>query len=212
MPLSHAKLWKALDALARREGTSPSGLARRAGLDATSFNPSKRFGPGEPPRPRWPSTESLTRVLEATGISLGAFAALADDAPPLVSTSIPLLGLAQAGADGFFDDAGLPLADGWEQTDLPSVKDSLLSLQIAGDSMTPLYREGDRVIVDRDATDVRKGDRVVVRTTGGETLAKEISAMTAREVILTSINPAYPARALPRREILWMARILWVSQ
>lgn len=211
MPLSHAKLWKALDALARREGTSPSGLARRAGLDATSFNPSKRFGPGEPPRPRWPSTESLTRVLEATGISLGAFAALADDAP-LVSTSIPLLGLAQAGADGFFDDAGLPLADGWEQTDLPSVKDSLLSLQIAGDSMTPLYREGDRVIVDRDATDVRKGDRVVVRTTGGETLAKEISAMTAREVILTSINPAYPARALPRREILWMARILWVSQ
>ena len=211
MPLSHAKLWKALDALARREGTSPSGLARRAGLDATSFNPSKRFGPGEPPRPRWPSTESLTRVLDATGISLGAFAALADDAP-LVSTSIPLLGLAQAGADGFFDDAGLPLADGWEQTDLPSVKDSLLSLQIAGDSMTPLYREGDRVIVDRDATNVRKGDRVVVRTTGGETLAKEISAMTAREVILASINPAYPVRALPRREILWMARILWVSQ
>ena len=211
MPLSHAKLWKALDALARREGTSPSNLARRAGLDATSFNPSKRFGPGEPPRPRWPSTESLTRVLDATGISLGAFAALADDAP-LVSTSIPLLGLAQAGADGFFDDAGLPLADGWEQTDLPSVKDSLLSLQIAGDSMTPLYREGDRVIVDRDATNVRKGDRVVVRTTGGETLAKEISAMSAREVILASINPAYPVRALPRREILWMARILWVSQ
>ena len=211
MPLSHAKLWKALDALARREGTSPSGLARRAGLDATSFNRSKRFGPGEPPRPRWPSTESLTRVLEATGISLGDFAALADDAP-LVSTSIPLLGLAQAGADGFFDDAGLPLADGWEQTHLPSVKDSLLSLQIAGDSMTPLYREGDKVIVDREATDVRKGDRVVVRTTGGETLAKEIAALNARDVILASINPAYPPRALPRRDILWMARILWVSQ
>lgn len=211
MPLSHAKLWKALDALARREGTSPSGLARRAGLDATSFNPSKRFGPGEPPRPRWPSTESLTRVLEATGLSLAAFAALADDAPP-ESASIPLLGLAQAGADGFFDDAGLPLAEGWEQTDLPRVKDSLLSLQIAGDSMTPLYREGDKVIVDREATEVRKGDRVVVRTAGGETLAKEIAAMNAREVTLASINPAYPPRALPRRDILWMARILWVSQ
>lgn len=211
MPLSHAKLWKALDALARREGTSPSGLARRAGLDATSFNPSKRFGPGEPPRPRWPSTESLTQVLEATGLSLGAFAALADDAPPEAS-SIPLLGLAQAGANGFFDDAGLPLAEGWEQTDLPRVKDSLLSLQIAGDSMTPLYREGDKVIVDREATDVRKGDRVVVRTTGGETLAKEVAAMNAREVTLASINPAYPPRTLPRRDILWMARILWVSQ
>jgi len=211
VPLSHAKLWKALDALAQREGTSPSGLARRAGLDASSFNRSKRFGPGEPPRPRWPSTESLMQVLSATGISLGAFAALADDAPP-EPRAIPLLGMAQAGADGFFDDAGLPLAEGWEQTDLPRVKDSLLSLQIAGDSMTPLYREGDKVIVDREATDVRKGDRVVVRTTGGETLAKEIAALNAREVTLASINPAYPPRALPRRDVLWMARILWVSQ
>ena len=211
MPLSHAKLWKALDALAQREGTSPSGLARRAGLDATSFNRSKRFGPGETPRPRWPSTESLMQVLAATGVSLGAFAALADDAPP-EPRAIPLLGMAQAGADGFFDDAGLPLAEDWEQTDLPRVKDSLLSLQIAGDSMTPLYREGDKVIVDREATDVRKGDRVVVRTTGGETLAKEIAALNAREVTLASINPAYPPRALPRRDILWMARILWVSQ
>src|SRR5690606_30732221 len=167
-----------------------------AGLDATSFNRSKRFGPGEPPRPRWPSTESLMQVLAATGFSLGAFAALADDAPP-EPRSIPLLGMAQAGADSFFDDAGLPLAEGWEQTDLPRVKDSLLSLQIAGDSMTPLYREGDKVIVDREATDVRKGDRVVVRTTGGETLAKEIAALNAREVTLASINLAYPPRSLP---------------
>jgi phage repressor protein C with HTH and peptisase S24 domain len=211
MPLSHAKLWKALDALAHREGTSPSGLARRAGLDATSFNPSKRFGPGDPPRPRWPSTESLTRVLEATGISLGAFAALADDAPA-ERRSIPLLGLAKAGADGFFDDAGLPLAEGWDQTDLPTRKDSLFSLTIDGDSMTPLYRPGDRVIVDLEASDVRRGDRVAVRTASGETLAKEIAAMNAREVTLASINPAYPPRAMPRRDILWMARILWVSQ
>lgn len=211
MPLSHARLWKALDALARREGTSPSGLARRAGLDATSFNPSKRFGPGEPSRPRWPSTESLTRVLEATGVSLGAFAALADDSP-VEDRSIPLLGLAMAGSEGFFDDAGLPLAEGWDQTDLPTRKESLFSLTIDGDSMIPLYRPGDRVIVDLEALDVRRGDRVAVRTVGGETLAKEIAAMSPREVTLASINPAYPPRALPRREILWMARILWVSQ
>lgn len=211
MPLSHARLWKALDALARREGTSPSGLARRAGLDATSFNPSKRFGPGEPPRPRWPSTESLTRVLEATGLSLAAFAALADDAP-IEERSIPLLGLAKAGTDGFFDDAGLPLAEGWDQTSLPTHKDSLFSLTIDGDSMAPLFRPGDRVIVDLEASDVRRGDRVAVRTAQGETLAKEIAAMNAREVTLASINPAYPPRALPRRDILWMARILWVSQ
>ena len=211
MPLSHAQLWKAIDGLARHEGLSVSALARRAGLDATSFNPSKRFGPGDPPRPRWPSTESLTRILDATGLSLGEFATLARDAverPP----TVPMLGMAQAGQDGYFDDAGLPVGDGWEQTDLPRPRDSLLSLRIVGNSMAPLYREGDRVIVDREATEVRKGDRVVVRTTGGETLAKEVAALTAKTVTLTSVNPAYETRSLARDGILWMGRILWVSQ
>ena len=211
MPLSHAQIWTAIDRLARREGLTASALARRAGLDATSFNPSKRFGPGEPPRPRWPSTESLTRILDATGVSLGDFAALAQDAVER-SRTIPLLGMAQAGLDGFFDDAGLPLAEGWEQTELPRPSASLLSLRITGDSMAPLYRQGDKVIVDREASDVRRGDRVVVRTTGGETLAKEISAMTAKGVTLASVNPAYPPRTIPRSDILWIGRILWVSQ
>ena len=210
MPLSHSKLWKALDNLARREGLSASGLAIRAGLDSTSFNPSKRFGPGDPPRPRWPSTESLTRVLEATRISLGDFADLAEDAS--APATLPLLGLAQAGADGFFDDAGLPTGDGWEQTELPRAAEGRFSLEISGDSMVPLYRPGDRVIVDPAQSTVRKGDRVVVRTADGETMAKEILALNARTVTLGSINPAYPPRAVPRRQIAWMARILWVSQ
>ena len=211
MPLSHGQIWKAIDGLARREGLSASALARRAGLDATSFNPSKRFGPGDPPRPRWPSTESLTRILQATGLSLGEFAAMAQDAPERPST-VPMLGLAQAGQDGFFDDAGLPVGDGWEQTELPRPKETLLSLRVTGDSMAPVYREGDRIIVDREASDVRKGDRVVVRTTGGETLAKEVAALTARAVTLASINPAYEPRVMARKDIVWMGRILWVSQ
>lgn len=211
MPLSHGQLWKAIDGLARREGLSASGLARRAGLDATSFNPSKRFGPGDPPRPRWPSTESLTRILNATGLSLGEFAEMARDAPERPST-VPMLGMAQAGQDGFFDDAGLPVGDGWEQTELPRPRETLLSLRVTGDSMAPVYREGDRIIVDREASDVRRGDRVVVRTTGGETLAKEVAGLTAKAVTLASINPAYEPRVVARKDIVWMGRILWVSQ
>lgn len=211
MPLSHTQLWTAIDGLARREGLSVSGLAKRAGLDATSFNPSKRFGPGTPPRPRWPSTESLTRILQATGVSLGDFATLARDATQRPAT-VPMLGMAQAGLDGFFDDAGLPTGEGWDATELPRPTDTLLSLKVSGDSMTPLYRADDRIVVDRAATNVRKGDRVVVRTSGGETIAKEVAALSARSVTLASINPAYPPRVLPRKDILWMGRIVWVSQ
>ena len=188
-----------------------SGLAKSAGLDATSFNPSKRFSPGTPPRPRWPSTESLTRILQATGVSLGDFASLAHDAVKRPMT-IPLLGMAQAGADGFFDDAGLPTGEGWDATELPHKTETMLSLRITGDSMAPLYRAGDRIVVDRAVGDVRKGDRVVVRTTDGETIAKEITALSARSVTLASINPTYPPRILPRRDIVWMGRIIWVSQ
>jgi phage repressor protein C with HTH and peptisase S24 domain len=66
--LTHSKIWTAIDALARRYGLSPSGLAKRAGLDATAFNRSKRVTPEG--RPRWPTTESVAKVLAATGASL----------------------------------------------------------------------------------------------------------------------------------------------
>lgn len=207
MPLSHQRLWRAVDRLAERQGLSPSGLARRAGLDPTAFNPSKREAAG---RPRWPSTESLNRVLEATDVSLAEFAALADDPGP--DPVLPLLGLAQAGQDGFFDEAGLPTGDGWGGADLPRPGRGVFSLEIVGDSMLPLYRPGDKVIVDRDGPEPRRGDRVVVRTVTGETLAKELSALTARALTLRSINPDHPDRVLPRAEVDWISRILWVSQ
>ena len=209
--LSHTEIWTAIDALAKRFDMSPSAMAKMAGLDPTSFNRSKRTSSDAEARPRWPSTESLTRVLEVAGLSLAEFATLAEDGDRRAPT-IPLIGLAQAGADGFFDDAGLPTGEGWDQTDLPLAHPGLFSLEISGDSMAPLYRQGDRALVDRDRTDVRKGDRVVVRTTTGETMAKEIASLTARSVTLNSINPAYEPRVIPRKDVDWIARILWVSQ
>ena len=96
--LTHSKIWTAIDALARRYGLSPSGLAKRAGLDATAFNRSKRVTPEG--RPRWPTTESVAKVLAATGASLDEFMHLLDDEGPAlrkVPQPIPLIGLTQAG-------------------------------------------------------------------------------------------------------------------
>ncbi|TIO63069.1 MAG: helix-turn-helix transcriptional regulator, partial [Mesorhizobium sp.] len=69
--LSHDRVWAAIDALAERYSLSASGLARRAGLDSTAFNKSKRLSSDG--RPRWPSTESLAKIIEATGASLEEF-------------------------------------------------------------------------------------------------------------------------------------------
>jgi phage repressor protein C with HTH and peptisase S24 domain len=71
MIITHEQVWRAIDALAADNATSPSGLARRSGLDATSFNRSKRINAHG--RERWPSMESIAKILTATGEPLEVF-------------------------------------------------------------------------------------------------------------------------------------------
>src|SRR5208282_860646 len=107
--MKHEDIWRALDTLAAENGLSASGLAKRSGLDPTTFNPSKRTMPDG--RPRWPSTESVAKVLRATGASLETFTSFVTGTKLVVGQAakrIPLIGLAQAGSAGFFDDAGYP--------------------------------------------------------------------------------------------------------
>ena len=65
--LTHSDIWNAVDRLAARAGLSASGLAKKAGLDPTTFNKSKRITPEG--RPRWPSTELVAKSLQATGVT-----------------------------------------------------------------------------------------------------------------------------------------------
>lgn len=211
--LSHHQIWAAIDALAASHSLSPSGLARRAGLDSTAFNKSKRLSSDG--RPRWPSTESLAKIMQATGASLVEMVALMDGRPARTMSprsGVPLIGFAQAGAGGFFDDAGFPVGQGWEEVDLPAgAGEGAYALQVQGDSMLPLYRDGDILIVEPGAA-VRKGDRVVVKTSGGEVMAKILASRNRTAIELVSLNPAHPDRTIPAAEIEWLARIVWASQ
>lgn len=205
--MRHRDIWRGIDSLAAHHGLTPSGLARRAGLDPTAFNPSKREGADG--RPRWPSTESLARVLEAVGEGFDDFAALVDGRRGAMA---PLIGFAQAGQDGFFDDAGFPVGSGWDEVRFPGLgAEPVYALQINGDSMEPAYREGDRIIVAPGA-EVKAGDRVVAKTVEGEVMAKVLARRNSRTVELASLNPAYPVRSFKPVEIAWLARILWASQ
>src|SRR3954471_14781368 len=113
--LTHEQIWTALDRLAERAGLSPSGLAKKSGLDPTTFNKSKRITPDG--RARWPSTESLSKALAATNNSLANFVSLIEDTARAVQ-SVPLLGFAEAGSGGYFDDGGFPVGKGWDQVGL----------------------------------------------------------------------------------------------
>ena len=210
--LSHAQIWSALDALGERYGLTPSGLARKAGLDPTTFNRSKRETPSG--RQRWPSTESIAKVLQATGASLDEFMALVSVSGALRRPTRPLISVAQPAAAGFFNDGGLVIGAGCDEIDAMAEADAdenSYVLEISGDAMSPLYRDGDVVIVSPSAP-VRRGDRVAVQTAAGEIMARELKRQTARTIELRAINPACPEQIIDRADVRWMARILWASQ
>jgi len=212
--MKHDDIWRALDTLAAEYGLSASGLAKRSGLDATTFNPSKRRMPDG--RARWPSTESLAKVLDATGASLELFTSLVTGSATVTTARpprrIPLLGLAQAGGNGFFDDAGFPVGGSWDEVSLPEIGDPhAYALEISGDSMEPVFRDGDMVVIS-PAAPIRRGDRVVLRTVAGEVMAKQLARRSAKRIELKSLNPEHRDRSFELMEVAWMHRVIWASQ
>ena len=208
--LTHDQVWSAIDALATRYNMSPSGLAKKSGLDATSFNKSKRVA--QDGHLRWPSTESVAKVLDATGATVDEFIELLSASSPRPQQALPLIGYAQAGVGGFFDDGGYPAGTGWDEVNFPGIQDTqAYALEVSGDSMLPLYRHGDRLIVAPNES-IRVGDRVVLKTLDGEVLAKELKRQTARIIELRSLNPDHPDLLFSMEKVAWVARIVWASQ
>ena len=92
--LKHADIWRAIDSLAARNSLSPSGLARKAGLDPTTFNKSKRTT--QQSKQRWPSTESIAKILFATNSTLAEFVELiGGESAGLLAQRIPGAGSCQ---------------------------------------------------------------------------------------------------------------------
>src|SRR4030088_2459801 len=103
--LTHDQIWTALDRLGAGAGLSPSRVAKPSRPAPPTFKKSKRVTPDG--RERWPSTESVSKALTATSSSIDTFVQLIGDSARTVQ-SVPLLGFAQAGTGGYFDDGGLP--------------------------------------------------------------------------------------------------------
>ena len=209
--LKHADVWRAIDRLAREYGYSASGLARQSGLDPTTFNKSKRVT--REGKLRWPSTESVSKVLGATGASLAEFVSFTSDGESAgVYRNIPLIGFVQAGASGIFEDVGYPMDGAWDKIPFPGLGDPYAyALEVAGDSMEPVFRDGDSIIVSPQAN-IRRGDRVFVKTKCGEVMVKALLRQSARKLDLQSLNPNHEDRSLLIEEIDWMARVVWASK
>lgn len=207
--LSHKQIWGAIDALAARHGHSPSGLARAAGLDPTTFNKSKRLGPQG--RLRWPSTESLSKVLQVTGASLEDFTALVSrgNGSKGPSRVVPFLSMKDLQRKKAFDENGDPLPQAWDKFAFPDFGDQkAFAVEISNDVAAPVFRNG-HVVVVSPAAELRKGDPVVLKAEGA-CLVMKLARQSAKKIELKPFNPALESRSFPRDAVEWMARIVWV--
>ncbi len=75
--MTHEDIWVAIEKFANAHQMSCSGLAKCSGLDATTFNRSKRYS--KEGKPRWPSMHSLSKILASTGASINDFARMIPD-------------------------------------------------------------------------------------------------------------------------------------
>ena len=209
--LQHDDIWRAVDRLASKYGMSASGLARKAGLDPTTFNKSKRAS--KDGKRRWPSTESVAKILDATGASLDEFVGLISNNHNGIATRrIPIMGLSQAGQDGQFDPAGSPAGGSWDEVLFPHVGDAkVFALEATGDALEPVYNDGDILVVSPDAS-IRRGDRVVAKLHSGELLVMRLVRQSAIKVELTPIFGGGGERTVDVANLAWISRILWASQ
>ncbi len=208
---THEDVWRAIDLLAERHGLSTSALARKAGLDATSFNRSKRVTTNG--RPRWPSSESLAKVLRCTNTSLAEFTLLMSGSADM-RLELPITDLAAPeGLGQRFDETGRPAGAEWRSMPCPGMDDAgAFALRIRGDGFLPVYRDGDVLIASVNVP-ARPGDRIILALGDGRGLLMRLQEQTPQHLMLHPLTAkAQNPIKLETARIAWIARILWATQ
>jgi len=211
---THPQVWDGIDKLAKEKGWSPSKLAREAGLDPTTFNKSKRHTNQD--KPRWPSTESLAKILDATNTPLAHFVGLMSDQAINLeidqSTRLRCLSLEDAVEGAHFDDAGFPADPHWDEIDFPGLADQhAFAIEVRGHDLLPTYRDGDLIVVS-PSSNVRRRDRVILKTTANTLEIGTLSRRTAQRLELDRFNGSGDNISMNVREVVWLSRIVWASQ
>jgi phage repressor protein C with HTH and peptisase S24 domain len=207
--LRHEDVWRAIDRLAKEHGLSASGLARRAGLDPTTFNRSKRAT--RDGRLRWPSTESIAKILSATGAGLPEFISYIGKGGG-VFRNLPVVALSKAGAEERFDATGRVVAKNWDEISFPNLTDlQAFALEVDDGDLAPVFRLGDILVVSPVA-DPRRGDRVVFKSRDGAVSVAVLKRRSARRVEFETLGTPSEERALALEDVQWMARVVWASQ
>lgn len=199
---THDDIWAAIDRLAEAKGMSASGLARQAGLDPTAFNRSKRISPNG--KPRWPSTESIAKILEVTDSTMsdlfdlmGGEAAIARNVPVLTYAAV------RAGR--------ITPVRGHDVLDIAfDIGDSAFAMTLDDERMHPILRKGAMLVADPEAR-LRTDDRALVYVRQRGLKGGIVGGLQKRVLTLLQPEHDFTAEDFAEGDIEWTARIMWSS-
>lgn len=207
--LKHPDIWRAIDELAEANGFSPSGLAREAGLDATTFNKSKRVG--NDGKKRWPSTESIAKILDVTSASFLDFAALVNKTT--LKTRLASIQLTVAAKGEHIDEDGQPTGKAWGKQTIAGTDDArAFAIEVNGNTLAPSFRNGS-LLVAAPGAKIAKGDRVAYATDNGSLAVREVTRVAGKSYELSPIGSARGAKVtLDRTALRVIAKITQIIE
>ena len=210
--LTHEQIWRGVDRLALHNGLTPSGLAKRAGLDPTTFNKSKRIT--HEGKQRWPSTESLSKILDATQTSFADFVGLIDQevATKPAPADMRLKSIRQSVISvASFDSAGFPVGNEWEDIEFPQIDDNhAYIIEIDKSNKTSFLRAGDLVVI-APSSSVRRHDRVLALASDRIMHFAILKRKTTSQVVLQPLDNLGMEYSLSTNSVLWISRIMWMG-
>ena len=209
--LRHRGVWNGIDNLAKKHGYSPSGLARAAGLDPTSFNKSKRRSISG--RNRWPSTESLAKILNVTGVSLAQFVELVGESAGSIGfRNYSAIKLSDASKRSAFTNDGMPAGKLWSTILAPEFGNSdAFAVKIINNDYNPVYAKG-AILIILPYRKIKSGDRVFLRTMNNSFILGEIIRKTQSETAVKQFMNKKRSITLSNSKIQFSHKIEWTLQ
>lgn len=207
--MKYEQVWDAVDKLASINGLSPSGLAKKAGLDATTFNKSKRIRPDG--KKRWPSLDSINKLLETCNVTFEQLYSLGgNDEYVSLNNTIPYIAFSNLLNFDAFEKNQLNTSN-WDKVRFPDSADNVYAIDLNSEAFLPLYRSGTMLVVSKNS-EIRRNDRIVILLRSGSILIHEFIHRTAKTLEVKNPNSNEQTESINIADIRLINRIIWASQ
>ena len=122
----------------------------------------------------------------------------------------PVVGTAQLGPNGYWEAMEYPVGHGDGFISVPSSDPNAYALRVRGDSMAPAIRDGWFVVVEPHNS-VAPGEYVLIVTTDGQAMIKELLWERGDQIALMSVNEDFGRLTLTRDRIEKIHHVAFIA-